>query len=117
MRTLNGGWSYTWQGHRADELAADYNTILESFTQKFGASNIIYEPGVTYKEGGAWWEENAPEIDKAVAAAANADYIIACVGENSYCETPGNLNNLFLSESQLNLVKALAPPESRLFWF
>ena len=108
MRTLNGGWSYTWQGHRADELAADYNTILESFTQKFGASNIIYEPGVTYKEGGAWWEENAPEIDKAVAAAANADYIIACVGENSYCETPGNLNNLFLSESQLNLVKALA---------
>ena len=55
-----------------------------------------------------WWEENAPEIDKAVAAAANADYIIACVGENSYCETPGNLNNLFLSESQLNLVKALA---------
>ena len=108
MRTLNGGWSYTWQGHRADELAADYNTILESFTQKFGASNIIYEPGVTYKEGGAWWEENAPEIDKAVAAAANADYIIACVGENSYCETPGNLNNLFLSESQLNLVKALS---------
>ena len=59
MRTLNGGWSYTWQGHRADELAADYNTILESFTQKFGASNIIYEPVSLIKEGGAWWKENA----------------------------------------------------------
>ena len=102
MRTLNGGWSYTWQGDRADECATDYNTILESFTNKFGTSNIIYEPGVTYKKGGAWWE------DKAVAAAANADYIVACIGENSYCETPGNLSNLFLSKNQLDLVKALA---------
>ena len=108
MRTLNGGWSYTWQGDRADECATDYNTILESFTNKFGTSNIIYEPGVTYKKGGAWWEENIPEIDKAVAAAANADYIVACIGENSYCETPGNLSNLFLSKNQLDLVKALA---------
>ena len=104
MRTLNGGWSYTWQGDRADECATDYNTILESFTNKFGTS----EPGVTYKKGGAWWEENIPEIDKAVAAAANADYIVACIGENSYCETPGNLSNLFLSKNQLDLVKALA---------
>ena len=108
MRTLNGGWSYTWQGDRADECATDYNTILESFTNKFGTSNIIYEPGVTYKKGGAWWEENTPEINKAVAAAANADYIVACIGENSYCETPGNLSNLFLSKNQLDLVKALA---------
>lgn len=108
MRTLNGGWSYSWQGDKADECAEDYNTILESFTRKFGASNVIYEPGVTYKQGGSWWEENAPEIDKAVSAAAGADYIIACIGENSYCETPGNLTNLFLSRQQLDLVKALA---------
>lgn len=108
MRTLNGGWSYSWQGDKADECAQEYNTILESFTNKFGSSNIIYEPGVTYKQGGAYWEENTPEIDKAVAAAANADYIIACIGENSYCETPGNLTNLFLSKNQTDLVKALA---------
>ncbi|MCC8188799.1 MAG: glycoside hydrolase family 3 C-terminal domain-containing protein [Bacteroides sp.] len=108
MRTLNGGWSYSWQGDKADECAADHNTILEAFTNKFGAEQILYEAGVTYKQGGSWWEENAPEIDKAVAAAAGADYIIACIGENSYCETPGNLTNLFLSENQLNLVKALA---------
>lgn len=108
MRTLNGGWSYSWQGDKADECAADYNTILEAFTNKFGAENIIYEAGVTYKAGGNWWEENAPEINKAVAAAAGADYIVACIGENSYCETLGNLTNLFLSENQLNLVKELA---------
>ena len=108
IRTLNGGWSYSWQGDKADECGAAYNTILESFTNKFGADNIVYEPGVTYKKGGNWWDENAPEIDKAVAAAANADYIVACIGENSYCETPGNLTNLFLSQNQLDLVKALA---------
>ncbi|NDV95921.1 beta-glucosidase [Dysgonomonas sp. 521] len=108
MRTLNGGWSYSWQGDKADECAADYNTILEAFRTTFGAENIIYEAGVTYKQGGNWWEENTPEIEKAVAAAANVDYIIACIGENSYCETPGNLNNLFLAENQLSLVKALA---------
>lgn len=108
MRTLNGGWSYTWQGDKADQCAQEYNTILEAFTNKFGSSNIIYEPGVTYKQGGAYWEENKPEIEKAVNAAANADYIIACIGENSYCETPGNLTNLFLSQNQLDLIKALA---------
>lgn len=108
IRTLNGGWSYSWQGDKADQCGAAYNTILEAFTNKFGAENIIYEAGVTYKEGGSWWEENQPEIEKAVAAASNADYIIACIGENSYCETPGNLTNLFLSANQINLVKALA---------
>lgn len=108
MRTLNGGWSYSWQGDKGDECAGAYNTILESFTTKFGADNIVYAPGVTYKQGGLYWEENAPEIEKAVAAAASADYIVACIGENSYCETPGNLMNLNLSQNQQDLVKALA---------
>ncbi|MDH6343065.1 beta-glucosidase [Parabacteroides sp. PM6-13] len=108
MRTLNGGWSYSWQGDKADECAADYNTILEAFIHKFGSENIIYEAGVTYKKGGNWWDENDPEIEKAVIAASDVDYIVACIGENSYCETPGNLTNLFLSENQLNLMKELA---------
>ncbi|MFW6042869.1 MAG: glycoside hydrolase family 3 N-terminal domain-containing protein [Marinilabiliaceae bacterium] len=108
MRTLNGGWSYTWQGKRADEFAADHNTIMEAFNQKFGSSNVVYEPGVTYDNDGEYWEENEPEIDKAVAAAGNADVIFACIGENSYCETPGNLSDLTLSENQLDLVKALS---------
>lgn len=108
MRTLNGGWTYTWQGHRTNEFTADMNTILEAMQQKFGAENIVYEAGVTYNEQGAYWEENAPEIEKAVAAAKNVDVIVACIGENSYCETPGNLNDLTLSRNQLNLVKELA---------
>ena len=110
MRCLNGGWSYSWQGHRADECAQAYNTIYESLCNKYGKENIIYEPGVTYApyKNDNWWEENKPEIGKAVAAASRADVIIACIGENSYCETPGNLTDLNLSANQQELVKALA---------
>lgn len=107
MRCIDGGWSYTWQGERTDEFAGGYNTIYEAFGNKFGKTNIVYEPGVTYKSAGAYWMENAPEIDKAVKAAADVDYIVACIGENSYCETPGNLVDLTLSKNQLELVKAL----------
>ncbi len=108
MRCLHGGWSYTWQGSKAEDLSEKYNTIYEALCNKYGKENIILEQGVTYDENKAYYDENEPEIDKAVAAAAQADFIIACIGENSYTETPGNLTDLWLSENQRNLVKALA---------
>ena len=108
MRCLDGGWSYTWQGHRADEFAGKYNTIYEAFCNEYGRENVILNQGVTYNEKGKYWEENEPQILGAVAAAKDADVIVACIGENSYTETPGNLTDLWLSENQRNLVKALA---------
>lgn len=108
MRCLDGGWSYTWQGHRADEFAGKYNTIYEAFCNEYGKENVILNQGVTYNEKGKYWEENEPQIQGAVAAAKDADVIVACIGENSYTETPGNLTDLWLSENQRNLVKELA---------
>ena len=108
MRCLHGGWSYTWQGSKAEDLSEKYNTIYEALCNKYGQENIILEQGVTYNENGAYYDENKPEIEKAVDAAAKADVIIACIGENSYTETPGNLTDLWLSENQRDLVKALA---------
>ena len=108
MRCLHGGWSYTWQGSKAEDLSEKYNTIYEALCNKYGKENIILEQGVTYDEGKAYYDENEPQIDKAVKAAAGADVIIACIGENSYTETPGNLNDLWLSKNQRNLVKELA---------
>ena len=108
MRCLDGGWSYTWQGHRADEFAGKYNTIYEAFCNEYGKENVILNQGVTYNEQGKYWEENEPQILGAVTAAKDADVIVACIGENSYTETPGNLTDLWLSENQRNLVKALA---------
>lgn len=108
MRCLNGGWTYSWQGSRCEDLSEKYNTIYEALCNKYGKENVILEQGVTYNEEGAYYNENKPEIDKAVKAATGADIIVACIGENSYCETPGNTSDITLSENQRNLVKALA---------
>ena len=106
LRTLNGGWSYTWQGS-ADAFAPQYNTILEAMQARF--NRVTYVPGVEYDNAlGSWQSENASGIAKAVAAARLADVIVACVGENTYCETPGNMNDLNLSANQKELVKKLA---------
>lgn len=107
MRTLNGGWSYSWQGEKTEEFAQGYNTILEAMRNKFGEGNVRYAAGVEYKMDGQYFEELPPQIGQAVAAASGVDYIVLCVGENSYCETPGNLDELTLSENQIDLAKAL----------
>ena len=108
MRCLNGGWSYTWQGHRADEFAQQYNTIYEALCNEYGQQNVVLCQGVTYNEQGKYWEENTPDIEAAVRAAKDVDVIVACIGENSYTETPGNLTDLTLSQNQRDLVKALS---------
>lgn len=108
MRGLNGGWTYTWQGKLLPGDFADKNTILSAMRQRFGTANVVYAPGVTYNDEGNYYQENTPDIEAAVAAAADVDYIVACIGENSYCETPGNLTDLNISANQRALVEALA---------
>ena len=108
MRCLNGGWSYTWQGNLTDRYAQQYNTIYEALCNRFGSGNVVIEQGVTYIPEGGYQEEEASHIDDAVRAAQNVDVIIACVGENSYTETVGNLSDLALSDNQRRLMKALA---------
>jgi beta-glucosidase len=107
MRCLNGGWTYTWQGDRTNEIAQQYNTILEAVTNKFGKENVNYVQGVAYKERGPYFQDSTINLDAAVQAAANADYILLCIGENSYTETPGNLEDLSLSDNQIELANAL----------
>lgn len=108
MRCLDGGWTYSWQGDIADMCAAQYNTIYEAFVEKFGAENVILEQGVRYTRGATFESESELETEKVIAAARKADVIVACIGENSYCETPGNISDLTLSRRQTDLVKALA---------
>lgn len=108
MRTLNGGWSYTWQGD-ADKFASQYNTIFEALQKVYGEKNVSYVAGVNYNMASRKWnKETDIDIDAAVRAARKADIIVACIGENTYCESPGNINDLNLSSNQKELVKSLA---------
>lgn len=108
MRTLNGGWSYTWQGD-ADKFASQYNTIFEALQKVYGEKNVSYVAGVNYNMvSGKWDKETDIDINAAVRAARKADIIVACIGENTYCETPGNINDLNLSSNQKELVRSLA---------
>ena len=109
MRALNGGWSYTWQGTAEERFHEQYNTIYESLCNEFGAANVVLEQGMDYVEDYGKWElEQNLRIDRAVEAARNVDVIVCCIGENSYCETPGNTNDLHLSANQTDLVRALS---------
>lgn len=107
MRTLNGGWTYTWQGEKTDEYAQKYNTILEAVQKKLGPVNVLFEQGVGYNMKGTYDKDSVVNIDAAVKAAAGVDYILLCIGENSYTETPGNLNDLSLSDNQMLLADAM----------
>lgn len=109
MRSLNGGWSYTWQGTEAPVFHEQYNTIYEALANKFGADKVVLEEGMDYvQDYGQYEAETNVRIEKAVAAARGVDVIVACIGENSYTETVGNTNDLHLSANQTNLVKELA---------
>lgn len=108
MRTLNGGWTYSWQGEKVEEFASKYNTIVKALQNKIGASQVNFIPGISYKMDGKYFEENANQMKEALAAAQNADAIILCLGENSYTETPGNLSDLYLSDMQTEYAKQIA---------
>jgi len=111
MRTLNGAWSYSWQGELTDRFASGYNTIYEAFVNTYGNNNVKYVPGVSYKDGGTYYEMIENSISKAVFEAKRSDYIVLCLGETSYTEKPGDLNDLKLHDLQVKLANELSKTE------
>ena len=108
MRTLNGAWSYSWQGELTDRFAGDFNTIYEALQNNYGRNNVKYVSGVSYKENGSYYDMVEDNINAVVREARNSDYIVLCLGENTYTEKPGDLNDLNLHQLQVKLAKKLA---------
>jgi beta-glucosidase len=100
MRSLDGGWSYTWQGDESDKFAAGKNTILEAIQQKIGKDNVSYQAGAAF--------DSLQNIDETIKAAKKADAIVLCLGELSYTENVGNIDDLNLPAAQIQLAQALA---------
>ena len=108
MRTLNGAWTYSWQGDQTDDFASEYNTIYEAVRNTYGSNNVKYVPGVSYRKGGSYYDMDEIDIRKAVQEARRSDYIFLCLGENSYTEKPGDLNDLNIHKLQSKLAVELS---------
>jgi len=108
MRAMNGGWSYSWQGEKVEEFAQEYNTFLEAIKNKIGQKNVKFVEAISYNNNGKYFEEENIDIKSAVSAAKSVDYILLFLGENSYCEKPGDLKDLYISENQTELAQAMA---------
>lgn len=96
---LNSGWTYTWQGNEEAIYPKDKKTILEAIQAKIGKNNVEYVDGATF--------DKATDIDKAVEVAQTCDVAVICIGEEAYCETPGNIDDLNLPDAQFELVSAI----------
>lgn len=113
-RSLNGGWTFSWQGEKIDEFAGQYSNILEGIQSKFGKENVTYVPGVSYKNVTEYATEYKDRFEEAVIAAKDADCILLCLGENSYCEKPGDLDDLYLNDLQTELAQAMLKTGKRI---
>ena len=100
MTALNGGWSYTWQGRQTDRYIEEHHSLLEAVQQKIGEGNVLYAPGSGFQQ--------ERDIEGAAGMARDADHILLCLGEDAYCETPGNINDLNLPEAQQKLARRMA---------
>ncbi|MDB4886486.1 MAG: bglX 4 [Gemmatimonadetes bacterium] len=93
-----GGWSYTWQGADTTLHPAGTRTLLDAVRAR-GGDRITYVPGTTFSA--------EVDIAAAVAAARRADVAVVAIGEESYAETPGNIDDLRLPEAQLRLAREI----------
>ncbi|CAF1096003.1 unnamed protein product [Adineta steineri] len=101
LSSLNGGWSYTWQGNEQGIFPQNLTnkTILESFRARLGSTKIDYYNVSSF--------DQLFNIDNLLNASRTASYILVCLGEQSYTETPGNINDLTLDNAQLELVEII----------
>lgn len=100
LPSLNNGWTITWQGDRAAAYPHDRRTIRGAIEQRLGAANVTYVAGSEYDRDAG--------VAAAAAAARAADVVVLCLGEKSYAETPGNIDDLTLPEAQLRLAREVA---------
>lgn len=99
MQSLNGGWSFDWQGATSNDFAKHKKDLFDSIKEIAGAENVDFAEGCTYDE--------LTNLEEAIEKAKAAEHIILCLGENSYTEFLGNISDLNLPNAQIELAKAM----------
>lgn len=93
LAPLHGSWSYTWQGRDNEKYPSSTQTIQEALEEKLGSQQVL-----------CLSEENwdSPQ-NYLLPHSTNFDAVILCLGENSYAESPGSIDDLHLDPRQVQL--------------
>jgi beta-glucosidase len=112
--SLNNGWSWVWQGSEESLYPLEKPTIQKAVEQKLGGRNFEFVQGTRITRAPNTPSNSTPtdvdvevDVKKAVDEAKDADVVVLCLGEGSYTETPGNITDLTLPETQLKFAEAI----------
>ncbi|UII28104.1 glycoside hydrolase family 3 C-terminal domain-containing protein [Fulvivirga maritima] len=100
VTSLHSSWSYVWQGSDASKYPNSTKTIKQALEAKLGAGNVTCQSTSDYAA------EANYDVDQFKNKAAGYDYIVLCLGEKAYAESPGSINDLTLPQEQIDLAKA-----------
>ncbi|MFN6946645.1 MAG: glycoside hydrolase family 3 N-terminal domain-containing protein [Cytophagaceae bacterium] len=100
--SLNGAWSYTWQGTEDKWYPKSNRTIVDAIRDKVGEKNVVFTKGSRFEKRDFDIKQTAEK-----AKSENVDYIVVCIGEDAYAESPGVIDDLDLPEVQQRLVNAM----------
>jgi len=96
INALNGGWTHTWQG-RDTSYNPKVVTVANAVKNVFGNLKVSYLKGNTYNQ--------ILSSNELLNAAQNIGTVVLCLGEDTYTEKPGDINDLELEQAQQNLIK------------
>eukprot|EP01031_Cornospumella_fuschlensis_P036244 gene36244-43967_t len=105
--SLTGGWAVHWQGMQSEGETKHHISILDALTDATifpSTATITYLPGVDV------YADNLDGVDMTAVYAAMdaADVVVVCVGEGTYAEKPGDIDDLALPSGQTQYVLALS---------
>ncbi|TYZ52676.1 hypothetical protein PybrP1_005270 [[Pythium] brassicae (nom. inval.)] len=99
---LCGGWSIRWQGYSGNAMFPHGVSVKQGF-EKLAGSSVSFFNGLSVD--GSY---SSADMATAKARATAAEYTVVVIGEGSYTEKPGDINNLALPTGQVSYVRELA---------
>jgi beta-glucosidase len=93
--SLHGAWSYSWQGDEEGLYPDGIKSVKDAFIDATYVKSLEFD-----SVGG--------DFDAVLESARDHDVILLALGEESYAETPGNIQDLALPEDQVELVRQLS---------
>ncbi|KAH7478884.1 Lysosomal beta glucosidase [Phytophthora ramorum] len=100
-----GGWSVAWQGYSGNDMFPNGISVRQ------GLENVVGNNSFTYFNGlNANGNYTSEDLATAVSYASQHEYTIAVIGESTYAEKPGDIDDLALPAGQVAQLLSLRQP-------